>query len=223
MGNSRNRQTPITLELLEYLETNFTAEDCFLKKLNQDAEKEKIPQINITGYQANFLQFLVKSINAKNMLEIGTLAGYSAITLIRAAGKDAKLLTVEKKLNHFEFAKNKIKQAGFEQQIEIVNENAKDFLKKYKPEQKLDFIFVDADKSEYYKYLLALTPYLRKGGLFVADNAFAFGYLLDSAPENNQENVKSMISFHKHLLLMEEYFTTLVPIGDGLLVSTKIK
>ena len=165
----------------------------------------------------------MKSINAKNILEIGTLAGYSAIALIRAAGDDAKLLTVEKNLHHFEFAKNKINQAGFAHQIEVVNASAKDFIKEYKPAEKLDFIFMDADKSEYYKCLLALTPHLRKGGLLVADNAFAFGYLLNSAPENNPLNAKSMLGFHKKLLLLEEYFTTLVPIGDGLLVSTKIK
>jgi caffeoyl-CoA O-methyltransferase len=218
----RNRQTEITPELLKYLETNFTAEDDFLKKLNQDATVENIPQINITGYQANFMQFLVKSINAKNMLEIGTLAGYSAISLARAAGENAKLLTVEKNIKHFEFAKNKIKQAGLEKQIEVVNESAKDFMQKYQPTEKLDLIFIDADKSEYHKYLIGLTPHLRKGGLFVADNAFAFGYLLDTVEENKSENAKSMLGFHKILLSMHEYFTTLVPIGDGLLVSTKL-
>jgi len=216
----RPRQTVITPELLEYLEANFTAEDIFLKELNEEATVENFPQINITGYQANFLQFLVKSINAKNMLELGTLAGYSAISLIRAAGKNAKLLTVEKNKNHFEFAKNKIKQAGLAEQIEVINENAKDFVKNYQPTEKLDLIFIDADKSEYFNYLLALSPHLKKGGLFIADNAFAFGFLLD---KNNYENPKSMLNFHKHLLSMDEYRTTLVPIGDGLLVSTKIK
>ncbi|MPM51523.1 putative O-methyltransferase/MSMEI 4947 [bioreactor metagenome] len=220
----RERQTTLTHELLDYLESNFTAEDNFLAELASEAwENEKIPQINITGYQANFLQFLVKSINAKKLLEIGTLAGYSAISLIRAAGEDAKLITIEKEAKHCEFAKNKIKQVGLDNQIEVVNANALSYLQTYKPDFLFDFIFIDADKSRYYKYLNVLTPFLRTGGLFVADNAFAFGFLLDAAPEKNPDNFKSLLNYHKHLLSLENYFTTLVPIGDGLLVSIKLK
>jgi predicted O-methyltransferase YrrM len=218
----RERQTTITTELLNYLEQNFTAEDIFLKELARESwESYKIPQINITGYQGNFLQFLVKSIVAKNILEIGTLAGYSAIAMARATNDDAKILTIEKDIKHYQFAKNKIKEAELDNKIEILNEDAREFILNYHPTELLDLIFIDADKSNYFKYLTALTPYLRKGGLFVADNAFAFGFLLDSAPERNPNNMKSMLNYHKHLLSLEEYFTTIVPIGDGMLVSIK--
>jgi predicted O-methyltransferase YrrM len=218
----RERQTTITSKLLNYLEQNFTAEDNFLKELARESwENEKIPQINITGYQGNFLQFLVKSIDAKNILEIGTLAGYSAIAMARATNEDAKILTIEKDIRHYEFAKNKIKEAELNNKIEILNEDAREFILNYRPTKLLDLIFIDADKSNYYKYLTALTPYLRKGGLFVADNAFAFGFLLDAAPERNSNNMKSMLNYHKHLLSLNEYFTTIVPIGDGMLVSIR--
>jgi predicted O-methyltransferase YrrM len=219
----RERQTKITPELQNYLETNFTAEDDFLKELVAESwTNEGIPQINITGFQANFLQFLVKSINAKNILEIGTLAGYSAIILARAAGKDAKILTIEKNKKHFDYANKKIEQLNLQNQVEILNVDAKKFIKSYKSDELFDLIFVDADKSQYYDYLVSLTPHLKKGGLFVADNALAFGFLLTSAPEKNPTTMKSMKNFHEYLLSREDYFTTLVPIGDGLLVSVKL-
>lgn len=219
----RERQTPLTPELIKYLENNFTAEDDFLKNLVIVSwEKENIPKINITGFQANFLQFLIKSINAKNIIEIGTLAGYSAIVLARAAGENSKILTIEKDKKHFEFAKNKIKQSGLETRIEIINADAQEFLKSYKPEPPLDFIFIDANKSAYFKYFSMLAPYLRKGGFCVADNAFAFGHLLDSAVERNPNEIKSMLNYHKQILEREDFFSTLVPIGDGLLVSLKL-
>ena len=223
MEPKRNRQTAITEKLEDYLYANFTVEDELLKNIAENCWKEAgIPQINITSYQANFLHFLVKSINAKNILEIGTLAGYSSIVLARAAGTNSKVLTIEKETTHAEYARKSIEKANLSKNIEVVTSNAMDFIKNFAPENQLDLIFLDADKSNYYKYLVALTPYLRQGGLLVADNAFAFGFLLDTAPERNPKEVKSMLGFHKQLLQRTDYFTTLVPIGDGMLVSTKL-
>jgi predicted O-methyltransferase YrrM len=218
----RDRQTPLTPELLDYIEETFTAEDSFLSDV-VDASwyMEGIPQINITGWQGNFLQFLVKSINAKNILEIGTLAGYSAITMARAAGDNAHILTIEKERLHYKYALERIAQAGLSDKIEVVNANAREWVKNYKPLQPLDMIFLDADKSGYWQYVQRLTPHLRSGGLLIMDNAFAFGFLLDTAPERSPELAKSMLGFHKKLLGMAEYFTTIVPIGDGMLLSRK--
>ncbi|MBR3091097.1 MAG: O-methyltransferase [Bacteroidetes bacterium] len=218
----RDRQTEFTAELQNYVYENFNAEDELLKHIANDCwVNAGIPQINITGYQANFLQFLLKAINAKNILEIGTLAGYSSIVMARAVGDDAKILTIEKEQKHADYALKNIIAAGFENKIKIEVCNAHSFVKNYVPSEPLDFVFLDADKSAYFKYLNALTPHIRPGGLVVADNAFAFGFLLDSAPEKNPNEVRSMIGFHQHLLARNDYFTTIVPIGDGMLLSIK--
>ena len=219
----KNRQTEFTIELQNYVYENFNAEDKLLKDIaNNCWEEAQIPQINITGYQAQFLQFIIKAIDAKNILEIGTLAGYSAIVMARAASEDAKVLTIEREKKYADYARNNIIKAGLENKIKIIVENAHSFIKKFAPNELLDLIFLDADKSAYFKYINALTPYLRKGGIVIADNAFAFGFLLDTAPERNPEEVRSMINFHKHLLERKDYFTTIVPIGDGILLSIKI-
>lgn len=219
----RPRQTALTDELLEYLEKTFSSEDDFLKQLAVDCWNEAdIPQINITGYQANFLSLLVKNVNAKNILEIGTLAGYSAIVLARAAGEDSKITTIEKNEKHYEYAIKKIKEANLASRIKAVNANAKIWLEELNENIIYDFVFIDADKSHNAAYLDLLNPHIRKGGMLIIDNALAFGFLLNSAPERNPEGTKSMLNFHKYLLNCKNYFTTLVPIGDGMLVSLKI-
>jgi predicted O-methyltransferase YrrM len=217
----RQRQTPLTNDLLEYIENNFGEEDDFLKELVVNSwEYQGIPQINITSWQANFLFFLIKTIDARNILEIGTLAGYSAIVMARAASPDAKILTIEKSELHSNYAKQKIEEANISN-IEIVNADARKYLEQYNPEQPLDMVFLDADKSNYKKYVDLITPHLRKGGILIADNAFAFGFLLASAPERNPAEVRSMLGFHKYMLSLTEYYTTIVPIGDGMLLSIK--
>ena len=218
----RPKQTAITQELIDYIESNFNAENNFLNSLANNCYSDAgIPQINITGYQANFLQFIIKLIDAKDILEIGTLAGYSAISMA-SAGNCKKIVTIEKNKKHFEYAKQKIKEANLTNVIEIVNADAKQHLSSFVCENKFDLVFVDADKSNYNTYLELITPLLRKGGLCIFDNAFAFGFLLDSAPERSENSVKSVLKFHKKLLDRKDYFTTIVPIGDGMLLSVKL-
>ena len=219
----RPRQTALTPELIDYIENNFSDENDFLNSLANNCYSEaNIPQINITSYQANFLQFIIKLIDAKNILEVGTLAGYSAISMA-SAGNCNKIITIEKNKNHFEYAKQKIKEANLCDVIEVVNADAKQYLRSFACENKFDLIFIDADKSSYNTYLELITPLLRNGGVCIFDNAFAFGFLLDSAPEKNKDSVKSVFNFHKKLLARKDYFTTIVPIGDGMLLSVKLK
>ena len=219
----RPRQTNLTPELLNYLESNFNVKNDFLDSLANNCYTEAdIPQINITGYQANFLQFLIKLIDAKYILEIGTLAGYSAISMALSNNDCNQIITIEKNKKYYDYAKQKIEEANLQHIIKIINADAKQFLLEYKNENKIDLVFVDADKSNYNQYFDLVSPMLRKGGVIVFDNAFAFGFLLDSAPERNKESVKSLLTFHKKVLDKTDYFTTIVPIGDGMLLSVKL-
>ena len=223
----RKRQTTLTPELLTYIENNFNAENDFLHSLAENCYTDaNIPQINITGYQANFLQFIINLVNAKNILEIGTLAGYSAIAMAQAGNNCEKIITIEKNIDYYNYAKQKIKEAKLCNIIEVINANAKQFLTDYNKKTDallFDLVFIDADKSNYNNYLELITPLLRKGGVCIFDNAFAFGFLLNSAPERNEGSVKSLMKFHQKLLERTDYKTTIVPVGDGMLLSIKIK
>ncbi|MFP4370584.1 MAG: O-methyltransferase [Candidatus Kapaibacterium sp.] len=215
------KPTPVSEELFEYLLKNFSAEDDFLTQLRKDAKASGMPEITISPVQGAFMQFMLKMLGAGYVLEIGTLGGYSAIIMARAMNDSGHLITVELNPVHAEFAKEKIKEAGLDHIIEVVNKSGLDFVNSYKPDKPLDFVFVDADKPSYYTYLQQLTPYIRQGGIFAADNAFAFGFLLDAAPERNPDDVKSIISFNTKFREDERYFTHLLSVGDGLILGLK--
>lgn len=217
------RATGIREDLYDYLLDNFSGEDDFLKKLKEETAVLNFPQISISPEQVKFLQFIIKSIKAKNLLEIGTLGGYSAIAMARAIPEDGKLLTIELEPKHAEYASNKIESAGLSHKIKVVCQDGLKFLRTYKPQEQLDFIFLDADKNHYYKYVNMLEPYLKVGGIIAADNAFAFGFVVQSAPERNPEDVKSIKSFNNYMNNHPNFFTTLAPVGDGMLMSLKIQ
>lgn len=214
--------TQITPELASYMRDNFSCDDDFLLKLKEDALAANLPSIFIAPEQGKFLQFLLKAINAKYVLEIGTLAGYSAIAMARVLPEDGKLITVELFEHHVNFARKKVHQAGLNHKVEVIHDRGMEFLNDFKPDYELDFVFVDADKDKYWRYLQLCTPLLRRGGIFAADNAFAFGFLLDTAPERSPEDVKSIKSFNMAFKNHPGYNTTLVPMGDGLILGTKI-
>ncbi len=217
------KPTPVNDELFEYLKNNFSSEDLFLQNLLVEAKENEIPNISISPEQGLFMQFIIKTINAKNVLEVGTLAGYSAITMARAMPQNSKLLTIETEYKHAIFAERKIQEAGLSHIISIQNSDAIEFLKVYQDDEPLDFIFVDADKPNYAKYLDILTPKLRIGGIFAADNAFAFGFVTASKPEKRTTDVKSITGFNNYFRNHEQYSVCMVPVGDGLIMGVKIK
>lgn len=215
--------TQVNEKIAEYLKQNFSSEDDFLKQLLAEAAEEGLPDISISVEQGLFLQFMIKAMKAENILELGTLAGYSAITMARALPDHGKLITVDNEFTHAVFAARKIKEANLDHIIEIQTSEALDFLNVYSPSQQLDFVFVDADKTNYVKYLNKITPMLKIGGIFAADNAFAFGFVADSKPERNPIEVKSITGFNHYFKNHEQYFVSIVPVGDGMIMGVKIK
>lgn len=216
------RPTVITDDLYNYMLEISSGEDDFLRELKLSAKLEGIPEISISAEQARFMQFYIKSIKAKNILEIGSLAGYSAIAMARALPKDGKLITVELEEKHYLFTKAKVKEAGLENIIEVVHSSGIKYLESIENSgMTFDFIFVDADKPNYYKYMLKAINLLPSGGAFAADNAFAFGFVTDSAPERNPADVKSIKSFNREFTKCEDFFTAIVPVGDGLIIGLK--
>lgn len=216
------RPTPVDERLFEYLKENFSSEDEFLSKLVEEAMQEGIPNISISPEQGLFMQFMLKTINARNVVELGTLAGYSAITMARALPEGSKLITIENEFKHALFANRKIKEAGLDDIIEVQNSDALEFLKIYEPQEPFDFIFVDADKPNYARYLDILTPMLKTGGIFAADNAFAFGFVASSKPERNPEDVKSITGFNHYFRNHPQYSVCMVPVGDGIIMGVKL-
>lgn len=215
------KATYLTAELAQYIEENFSSEDAFLTQLNRDAAANSIPDICIGGAQGAFLQLFLKAMNARYVLEIGSLAGYSAITMARGLPDGGKVICLELNPAFCEFIRTKAQEAGLSDKITVYEGNAAEFLLKYTPDFMFDFVFIDADKPQYLKYLELSMPLLRAGGVIAGDNALAWGYVADSEPEFEPHNVKGIQQFNRAIADHPALTSCFLPVGDGMVMGLK--
>lgn len=187
----------------QYICKLFAQNDEALDAVVASIKSNNIPQISISASQGKFLQVLVKLCKAKNILELGTLAGYSTIWMARGLPADGKLISLEYEQLHADVAAENIKRAGLHNIVEIRVGKGLELLPQLQQEQKLfDMIFIDADKppyAEYFKWALKLS---HPGTLIIADNVIREGKVLDEASDD--EAVQGVHGFNKLLAATKE-------------------
>ena len=164
-----------------YISDLFAHQDDALIAALRATEKANISKINVSSNQGKLLHILAKLCNAKKILEIGTLGGYSTIWLARALPDNGHIITLEMDPSHANVAQNNIFCAGLASRVEIRIGKALDLLPKIKAEgiAPFDMIFIDADNppmAEYLQWALLLS---RPGTLIVADNVIREDKTLD--------------------------------------------
>lgn len=212
--------TIITTEIQNYLEEYFSHDNHFLKQLIKKSEESGFPQIHISPLQSSYLQMMIKAINARKVLEIGSLAGYSAISMANAMPEDGELTAVEINPKYASFIRERVSEAGLENIIRVENIHALDYLDNLESSAEFDLVFIDADKKNYLNYAKKATPFLRTRGVLIADNALGFGHIMDKDPERKDE-VKPIREFNKWFSDNPEFFTSFVTIGDGMIIGVK--
>jgi caffeoyl-CoA O-methyltransferase len=207
--------TPLTDEIVDYINRLYPSEDAVLAELRADAEAAGIPPIQISPEQGAFIQVLLRGIGARRVIEIGTLAGYSAINMARALPDDGELVTLEVNPLHAEFAKERIARAGLGHKVRVYTGSALDLLERdLAASGPYDFAFIDADKPSYRRYLELIVPLMRPGGIVAGDNAMAWGRIAEA--ETDDANVRGMQDFNRALAEDRRLQGCLVPIGDGM-------
>lgn len=208
----------ITRAHYDYMAARTRGDDEFLAALKREAEKAGIPKIWISPAQASLMQILLKLRGAREVVEVGTLAGYSAITMARALPDGGKVRTVELEDKHADFAEEWIARSDVAGKVEVLRGAGVDVLKTLQ-DQSADACFLDADKQNYPHYLDECMRILRPGSLVMADNAFAFGQLLD---ENAKDGgVRHVRKFNDYIAGQSGLHAAMVGIGDGLWVGVK--
>ena len=210
--------TVVTDAHFRYLTERTTPEDDFLRKLRVAASNAGIPAISIGPAQAAFMQILLRAAKARHVVEVGTLAGYSAIAMARALPPDGRLLTIEVDPKHAAFARKWVAKSDVAGKVAVHLGNGIDVLRTI-PDRSADACFLDADKASYRAYLDECLRILRPGGLVMADNAFAFGQLLDEHPTDR--DVPAVRAFNDHVPTVKGLQSVIVPLGDGLWVGVK--
>jgi caffeoyl-CoA O-methyltransferase len=155
--------------------TMFAAEDDGLRAALTNAKQAGLPEIQISPIQGKFLQLLATMCNARKILEIGALAGYSGIWLARALPADGRLITLEMNPEHATVVRNSFEKAGVSNRTEVRVGRALDLLPTLESEAPFDLVFIDADKPPYAQYLDWALRLTRPGSIIVADNCIREG------------------------------------------------
>jgi predicted O-methyltransferase YrrM len=161
-----------------YAEDVFGQYDDHLAGLMNRAVDAGLPPIAVSADVGRLLKILVSMTEGKVAIELGTLAGYSAIWIARGLADDGRLLTVEFNDHHADFAQSELENAGVADKVDIVRGAALDVLPGIAAEVgegSVDFVFIDAKKDEYVDYYRLLKPLMKPGGLLVADNVYGTG------------------------------------------------
>lgn len=162
----------------DYAEDVFGQYDDHLAGLMSRAIDAGLPPIAVSADVGRLLKILAAMTEGRLAIELGTLAGYSGIWIARGLADDGKLITVEHEDQHADFAQTEFEAAGVADKVEIVRGAALDVLPSIAErvgEDSVDFVFIDAQKSEYLDYLRILKPLIKSGGMLVADNVYATG------------------------------------------------
>ncbi len=199
----------------DYLYRIAAPRDPLLEKMEEYADSHAVPIIGpLVG---RLLYNLAKASQSKKILEIGTAIGYSGIWLARAvAPVKGSVTTIDLDPDRVKIAKKNISEAGLERTVKLIEGNALKVLPTLKEE--FDMIFLDSDKDVYPDAFKMSVPMLRKGGLFVADNALWGG---DVAKGGKSKDTQSMIKFNRLVSESSGMSTVIVPLRDGVLVSLK--
>ncbi len=170
---------------------------------------------------AAFLTITASATRPRFIVELGTNIGYGAIVLSRAAGRDAKVVTIELSNELCEAARGFVEQAGLSDRIEVRQGAAIAELEKIS--QPIDFIYIDCVKEEYPRYLELAVPRLAPRGVLVADNALWKGLVArESVPANERARVEALRAFNLALVGHPDLRGMILPLGDGLAYATKV-
>ncbi len=197
-------------------------EDLFLE-MRSKAREKKCEHMMVAPSETRLLQSLVEVHGTKNLVEIGTLFGYTAISFAKGIGEGGKVWTLEKSPENAEIAKGFINQTPYKNRIEVVVGDAHENLSSLSSEGPFDCVFIDADKSGYVDYLLWAEKNLKSGGLVIADNTFLRGSVWGAEVKGYSEKQSTkMLEFHQIFSDQTRFKSTIYPSFDGIAVGIKV-
>ncbi|MER3523983.1 MAG: O-methyltransferase [Ignavibacteria bacterium] len=197
-----------------YLQDITPERDAVLFEMERHAAERDFPLVGpLVG---RLLYLLSASISATRILELGSGFGYSAYWFAKATGDDARIICTDKSVENKTRAEAWLQRAGIAHKVTFEVGDALHILRRTPGE--FDIIFNDIDKADYPKALMLSIPKLRKGGLFIADNALWKGRVVGA---ERDEATAAILTFNRRLYSMPELFSTIIPLRDGVSISMK--
>ena len=203
----------------KYISDISQSESPILKDLNRYTNSKVILPRMLSGHvQGRFLSMISKLVNPEIIVEVGTYTGYSCLCLAEGLKKNGKIITIEKDEEFASIAKKFFVRSKYKEKISLLIEDATTAIENIS--EKIDLVFIDADKVNYSKYYDILFPKLKIGGLIVADNVLWSGKVTEDVSDNETQSIKN---FNTKVKNDERVENLIVGIRDGIMVCQKIK
>jgi caffeoyl-CoA O-methyltransferase len=205
----------VTTAVEKYMLDLLPERDPVLREMEKQAQRRDIP---IVGPMVGRLLYqYARLIQAKKIFEMGSAIGYSTLWWARAVGENGRVFYTDGDPKNAAEANEYFIRAGMESRITIGVGDALELLSEEK--QEFDIIFNDVDKEDYPRVLHLVGSRLRKGGLFITDNVLWSGRVTEAKPK--ADSTRAIQEFNRRLYATPEFFTTVIPLRDGLAVAIK--
>jgi predicted O-methyltransferase YrrM len=199
----------------DYLYSMLPQRDAVLAEMENYASEHNIPIVGPAV--ARVLQQLAMMIDAQTVFELGSAIGYSTIWWAQAVGAKGRVMYTDGDAKNTDRARRYCERAGVSSRVTFHTGDALEVLSEQK--EQYDIIFNDIDKEDYPRVLRLIPPRLRKGGLFITDNVLWSGRVAEKNPK--LASTKAILEFNRQLYNSADFFTTILPIRDGLAVALK--
>jgi len=213
----------LTDEIYDYLLSISLQESAVQRELREETAKHPMAIMQIAPEQGQFMALLIQSINAKNIIEIGVFTGYSTLCMAMALPEDGRIIACDINKEYTDIARRYWEKAGVSGKIVLKLAPAIATLDKLLAggqEDHYDFVFIDAEKSEYMDYYERTLKLLRRGGVIAIDNV-----LWSGKPANSKEQDKDTAAirrFNEHLFNDPRVKISMLPLADGLTLALKL-
>ncbi len=211
----------IDKKLLAYCEDHSSAESELLKNLSRETYANVLHPRMLSGHlQGKILSLFSKLICPKNILEIGTYTGYSAICLAEGLAENGKLITIDCNAELELMANKYFEKSGMKNKIQMIIGDAVNIIKTL--DVNFDLVFIDADKTSYSRYFDLVIDKMNTGALLIADNVLWNGKILNESDLKKDADTQAINSFNEKIKNDVRVENIILPVRDGLMVARKI-
>ncbi len=217
-----SKYTSVDAALHDYQLAHRTSDDAILRELRRETEERTGPRarMQIAAEQGTFLGLLVAAIGARQVIEIGTFTGYSALCMARALPPEGRLIACDVSEEYTAIARRYWKKAGVSDRIDLRLGPAAETLRSLPEDEVFDFGFIDADKEGYSIYYEEILSRLRPGGLIALDNVFWGGSVAN--PENREPSTLAIREINERVASDARVQSVMLAVSDGLTLARKL-